>query len=356
MTTPQNNLISVIVPVYNAESYLHQALSSLLSQPYKNLEILCLNDGSTDNSLSILEQFAKNDDRVKIISKENQGYGATCNRGIEEATGTWIAILEPDDWIEGDMFGSLIELSNRIGAPADIVKSAYWRIVMSDTEYESKEACGYKGVINPRKQPFGIEEAVHLLDSHPSIWSAIYRKEFLDRKNIRFKEYPGAGWADNPFLIETLCQTNRIAYLDQAFYCYREDTPEKVRDFTRRFPTLPLERWNEMKNILERLEIHNEKIVEAHNRRGVAYLDVIMQNLDRIDQKTQNAISGMLARIDANLVLNDAEIPPRLRMMYADIAGLPTPHISKWKDRFKLLSLNLHDRGLRATLKTTLHL
>lgn len=356
MRNPSLEKISVIVPVYNAENYLHKALSSLLSQPYKNLEILCLNDGSTDNSLSILKQFQKNDSRVKVIDKKNQGYGATCNRGIKEATGDWIAILEPDDWIEGDMFGSLIEFSNELDTPADIVKSAYWRIVMPDTEHESKEACGYKGVIGPRKQPFGIEEAVHLLDSHPSIWSAIYRKEFLDRNNIRFKEYPGAGWADNPFLVETLCQTDRIAYLDQAFYCYREDTPEKVRDFTRKFSTLPLERWSEMRDTLERLEVDDEKIVEAHNRRGIAYLDVIMQNLDQIDQKTQNAINDMLARIDANLVLNDAEIPPHLRMMYANIAGLPTPHISKWKDRFKLLSLNLHDRGLRATLKTILHL
>lgn len=352
--TSSGNLISIIIPIYNASPYLRQALSSVLQQPYKNLEILCINDGSTDNSLDIIKEFAGSDNRIKVIDKENQGYGASCNRGIDEATGDWIAILEPDDWIEGDMFGSLIRFAGKLNTPVDIVKSAYWRIVMPDTSQESRQPCGYMRLVNPRKQPFGIEKAVHLLDSHPSIWSAIYRRDFLDVKKIRFREYPGAGWADNPFLIETLCQTGRIAYLDQAFYCYREDTPQKVKDFTQKFPTLPLHRWCEMKNSLEKIGVKNKKIIEAHNRRGVAYLDVIIENLDEIDSTTREAIDAVISEIDADLVLNDAEIPPQLRSMFANLAGLPAPHISKWKDRFKLLWLNLHSRGLTATLDTIL--
>lgn len=175
--------ISVIIPVYNASQYLGKALSSVLRQSYKNLEVLCINDGSTDNSLEIIRNFANNDSRIKVINKENQGYGATCNRGIDEATGDWIAILEPDDWIDGDMFGSLIRFADKFDDSIDIVKSAYWRVVMPGTNQESKQPCGYMGSINPRKQPFGVEKAAHLLDSHPSIWSAIYRKDFLNAKN-----------------------------------------------------------------------------------------------------------------------------------------------------------------------------
>ena len=93
------SLVSIIVPIYNAGPYLEQCLDSIVGQMHDNLEIILLNDGSTDNSLSIMQRYAANDNRIKIIDKQNQGYGATCNRGLTEATGTWISIVEPDDWI-----------------------------------------------------------------------------------------------------------------------------------------------------------------------------------------------------------------------------------------------------------------
>ena len=91
------SLVSVIVPIYNAGPYLEQCLDSIVGQTHNNLEIILLNDGSTDGSLSIMQRYATTDDRIKIVDKQNQGYGATCNRGLTEATGTWISIVEPDD-------------------------------------------------------------------------------------------------------------------------------------------------------------------------------------------------------------------------------------------------------------------
>ena len=91
---PSNNpLVSIIVPIFNAEPYLKQCLYSILAQTYRNLEIICLNDGSTDNSLATMQAYAKQDERIRVIDKQNQGYGATCNRGLSEATGTWISII-----------------------------------------------------------------------------------------------------------------------------------------------------------------------------------------------------------------------------------------------------------------------
>lgn len=102
------SLVSVIVPIYNAGPYLEQCLNSIVGQTHKDLEIILLNDGSTDDSLATMRRYAENDARIKVIDKQNQGYGATCNRGHAEATGTWISIVEPDDWIEPGMYADML--------------------------------------------------------------------------------------------------------------------------------------------------------------------------------------------------------------------------------------------------------
>ena len=171
-------LVSVIIPIYNAEPYLDQALESVEGQTYKNLEIICLNDGSTDNSLDIMRAHAARDERIVVIDKHNQGYGATCNRGLDESHGEWISILEPDDWIESGMYSDLLALARMYPEPIDIVKSGYWRIWMPDTPKQRKMNCSYHGRINPPMQPFAIKDAAHLLCHHQN--SRIYeRSNFL---------------------------------------------------------------------------------------------------------------------------------------------------------------------------------
>ena len=91
------HLISVIIPIYNVEKYLAQCLASVQAQTYANLEIICVNDGSTDGSLAILEAHASQDERITIVDKSNAGYGAACNLGLTGAHGDWISIVEPDD-------------------------------------------------------------------------------------------------------------------------------------------------------------------------------------------------------------------------------------------------------------------
>ena len=205
--------VSVIVPSMNVERTLDAALSSIERQTYPDIEILALNDGSTDGTLAVMQAHAARDPRIRVIDKQNEGYGATCNRGIDMAEGDYIAIAEPDDWIEPAFFADLLAFADTLEGPVDVIKSAYWRVFDQDPEHTMKVPCAYKGRVHPRHQPFAIAEAPELLLHHPAIWSALYRKEWLDEKRIRFMEIPGAGWADNPFLIETLCQTQSIAYI-----------------------------------------------------------------------------------------------------------------------------------------------
>ena len=96
--------LSIIVPIYNVESYLGQCLESIRTQTFQDWECLLFSDGSKDHSIDIMRNFANMDKRFKVIEKPNEGYGATCNRGLEMAQGEWIAIVEPDDFISPNMY------------------------------------------------------------------------------------------------------------------------------------------------------------------------------------------------------------------------------------------------------------
>ena len=103
------NKISVIVPVYNTEDYLEKCIRSIMNQTYKNLEIITINDGSTDNSLSILENLKKEDDRIIIINQENMGVSKARNKGLDYATGEFIGFVDSDDFLEEDMYDIMIK-------------------------------------------------------------------------------------------------------------------------------------------------------------------------------------------------------------------------------------------------------
>ena len=353
------SLVSIIVPIYNAGPYLEQCLDSIVGQTHKDLEIILLNDGSTDDSLTTMRRYAENDGRIKVIDKQNQGYGATCNRGLAEATGTWVSIVEPDDWIEPGMYADMLAFAAKFadeGTPLDIVKTPYWRIWMPDTKQQRKLNCSYKNRIHPPKQPFAIADAAHLLCHHPSIWSAIYRKSFLDERNIRFKEIPGAGWADNPFVVETLCQTDRIGYFDTAYYCYREETPEKSKNFAHSNTLLPLERWNDMMDVLERLDITDERILRAHNSRGFTYLSGIIEEVDLTHDDVRETAKHMFERMDADLVFSDNEVSPGMKRLYAGLRGIPCPRINPLPHMKGLVGqgvYNLKNTGVVNTLFAT---
>lgn len=117
--------ISVIVPVFNAEKYLKMCLNSLVSQTLKNIEIICIDDGSTDNSLAILDKFKSKDDRIKIIKQKNYGVSMARNNGISEAQGEYIGFVDADDWVDKDFFEKLYNAAQKYNA--DIATAGYYR-------------------------------------------------------------------------------------------------------------------------------------------------------------------------------------------------------------------------------------
>lgn len=126
----EKNLITVIIPVYNSEKYIEKCLTSVTNQIYKNLEIIVVDDGSSDNSIDIIKNYAKKDNRIKIFSQENQGLSAARNVGLDLATGEYIVFLDSDDWLELDALSVAYEILTENNA--EVVIWSYVR------EYNSK--------------------------------------------------------------------------------------------------------------------------------------------------------------------------------------------------------------------------
>lgn len=210
--------ISIIVPVYNVETYLRQCMDSLLSQTFTDFELICLNDGSTDSCLSILEEYAGKDSRIRVINKENEGYGKTMNRGLAEAKAPYIGIVESDDFVKPEMFEKLYDAMKK--RPVDLVKCNFYKYTTEDGEdidysHEYQEEI-YGKVLEPIDYP-----ALYM--AHSSVWAALYHKQFLDNNGIRFNETPGASYQDIAFHFKVLSCAKKMMVIQDALLYYRTD-------------------------------------------------------------------------------------------------------------------------------------
>ncbi len=210
--------VSILVPVYNVEAYLEQCMDSLLGQTYKDIEIICLDDGSTDNSSAILDRYALEDTRVVVIHKRNTGYGNTLNVGLERATGEYIVIVESDDFADKNMIEKMYNvISNK---EVDIVKAKHY-----DYRQGENFLCDLMEKI-PKNEVINSKECPALLNLAHTIWSCIYRKGFLSENHIKFHETPGASYQDISFAIQCWVKAKRVYCIEDAFLHYRNDNPD----------------------------------------------------------------------------------------------------------------------------------
>lgn len=336
MTKDKKIIISVLIPIYNAEKYLVQALESLKRQECSCLEFLCINDGSTDNSKTIIQNFLSKDERFKLVDKKNSGYGASMNLGIEAARGSYIAILEPDDYIEGQMFLELYHLAETTNFP-DVVKSSYWSINNKLSSVE-RFRCGFWKRIKHRGIPFTIKDEPLLTRYHPSIWSAIYRKEFLQENNIRFKEIPGAGWVDNPFMMETLIKACSIVYTDNAYYCYRDShdgsSTANIADMR-----MPIDRWLEMTGIMNQNSSSiTEELWSIQAYKAFHYLEYAKKAKNYESNKWLELAHEVLINLNPVMVAESKYLSHKQKIFYKRLTGRK---LSSWSDLpYKKMLLN----------------
>lgn len=222
MNTPK---VSVVIPCYNVEKYLHQCLDSVVNQTLKELEIICVNDGSKDSTLSIIQEYAAKDDRIRIIDKPNGGYGESMNRGFDLATGEYIGIIESDDYAELDMFEKLYNCAKEHNL--DVVKSGFFYFYSKPEERNIPNPIASYITSHRTFCPVtdfkAKMEMVDFFNIKPTIWSAIYRKDFIRSNNIRFNETPGASYQDASFNFKVWTCAKRVRLLEECFLHYRQD-------------------------------------------------------------------------------------------------------------------------------------
>lgn len=266
--------ISILVPIYNVEKYLQKCLDSLINQTLEDIEIICINDGSTDSSSLILEKYSKKDSRIKVINKENSGYGASMNLGLDSAKGEFIGIVESDDFVKDTMFEKLYKIAQK--NCADIVKSDYF--YYSTVKNQARKA----GKISKRisGKVINIKNYLKILKRQPSIWSAIYRTDFIKDNKIRFLETPGASYQDTSFFFKTMTLAKRIVLTDKAYLYYRQDNEaSSVHSKEKVFMVC-----KEYEEITKFLETHSDIKDLVNTTKFIKEYNTFMWNLKRIDE------------------------------------------------------------------------
>lgn len=216
-----NPKVSVIMPIYNVEKYLQQSLLSVIHQTMRDIEILCINDGSTDSSGKILEYYSEKDSRIRIVTTPNKGYGHAMNIGLREAKGEYIGIVEPDDYVDTRMFEYLYDMAKIQGA--DIVKADFYRFT---TPLNGKMIKYYQSVVDEDtyyNRLLHPEEYKKIFRFVMNIWCGIYKRKLIIDNNIYFNESAGAAFQDNGFWFQTLCFCKAIYFVKIPFYMNRRD-------------------------------------------------------------------------------------------------------------------------------------
>lgn len=202
--------VSIIVPVYNTDKYLDKCLNSLLNQTHKNIEIICINDGSVDNSLAILNQFKQRDKRIKVINKQNEGVSIARNVGLSFATGEYITFVDSDDYVTNQFVEK--PLNKILKTNADIV---VFRNYLDDGDIIPKikpERLDYLSKVDFVEK----EDIVPFLDF---IWNKLYRSDFLKQNNIKFIPHIKTA-EDLIFNLECLYVNSKWVFLSDALYHY----------------------------------------------------------------------------------------------------------------------------------------
>jgi len=216
--------LSIIVPVYNTEKFLQKCLDSLINQTLKNIEIICINDGSKDNSLEILEEYSKKDERIKIISQENKKQGAARNAGLKIANGEYIGFVDSDDWVDLNYFEILYKKAKE--NDCDIALADYIRIGKN---------CQKKRLnINNEEIATNIQDKIDICKQakHPCPTNKIYKKEMLLKNNIFFPE--GMICEDKIFTLKAVYYANKIISVPNVYYYYFKNPNSTVTTKTKK--------------------------------------------------------------------------------------------------------------------------
>lgn len=208
--------VSVIIPIYNGEKYFADCIQSILDQSFTNIEIIVINDGSTDGSLSLIKRYAQNDSRIVVINQKNKGVSAARNAGLSKARGDYIMFVDADDYIaRKDALELLIDFAKENGNP-DVL--CFRRV--GDTRGR-KAPSGYSKLNDSIIGRMIVDETINTL------WDKLYKKSIIKENSIKFPV--GIRMAEDLlFNVQYFCEAKTIGFFDEELYYYREDNQESA--------------------------------------------------------------------------------------------------------------------------------
>lgn len=268
----EKSLISVIIPVYNSEVFLCRCMDSICSQTYTNLEIIVVNDGSTDNSSEILEKYAELDTRIQVICQKNSGVSTARNTGLNVAKGEFVLFLDSDDWLDKETCE--VAIQTLASENADVVLWSYTREYLAASKPvllfgEKSKIWDEEHIFYLREQFIGLQgeqlREPQKIDSIVTVWGKLYRKAIID--NSRFIDMDIIGIEDLFFNIEVFSKVKRAAYIPDTFSHYRKTNAGSL---THHYKDKLIYQWQEL---YRRIELHlkqeqaREECYQALNNR-----------------------------------------------------------------------------------------
>ncbi len=217
--------VSVIVPVYNLSEYLRQCLDSIVGQTLKEIEIICVDDESSDDSPQILEEYAKKDSRIQVIRQKNAGAGAARNNGMRHAKGTYLSFLDGDDFFEPDLLEKAYERAEQTGADFVVYKSDQYH-TEKDEFVQTTWVVREKEI--PPYEPFSFRQmTMNVFKVFVGwAWDKFYRREFVERYHLEFQEQRTSN--DLLFVFSAVVLADRIATVQDVLAHQRRDTKDSL--------------------------------------------------------------------------------------------------------------------------------
>ena len=215
--------ISIIIAAYNIENYIERCMASVVNQTYSNLDIIVVNDGSTDNTLNIIESFSKNDERINIINQSNQGLLKSRKIGFNNSQGDYVLFIDGDDWLEKDAIE--IMYNEMITDGCDIIQCKYYK------RYDNGKTIKFieknTGIIDPDM----LIEGILLCDINHNVWTKLIRKDYIIENNIYFMDNITFG-EDLAFTFELFKSKPKVKIIDNALYNYYQRSDSLTNSFS----------------------------------------------------------------------------------------------------------------------------
>lgn len=267
--------ISIILPIYNVGNYLARCLDSLLSQNYPQVEIILVNDGSKDDSLAICQQYAAKDSRIVIIDKENEGVAIARNVGMEAATGEYITFVDPDDWVEPEMYQSLMTHLKKWDAPIclcnfykDTKRKSQPKLFEFENECLENEEIAEKLINDMIGMPDLLPKYGMVMGS---VWRGLYNRQFIEENHLRFVPKLTI-MEDLVFMVQVLLKCQKVAIDSGVWYHYVQHASSALHSYNHQL-------WEDQVVVYEHLERSLQEANledEMRNRLDFRYIGMVL--------------------------------------------------------------------------------